>query len=454
MGAGVDSVPDHSALFRSVPTVNHFLYPPLRAFEPAASAASGALPQRLALDRSNPSPYAVYVSIPYCRVRCNSCHCFKALLPGHEDRPAVMEDYLECVFRQIDAYAETPRFASARCAAIYIGGGTASLLQPLQAERLIHKLMTSFTPEPDCELDFEGNPDDFTREYLSCLQANGVTRLSIGYQSANPDTLRALNSPHKAPEGLRAVEEALAAGFHTVNVDLLLNVPDQTEAMWQEDVRTLIALGPQGIGPSDYIIFDGSASRSLITLGRLHEQRAADTAYAWYRWAYDELARHGYYEQVRGIFALPGHPYKYVDVSCTQNREILGLGAGAYSFIGRHQFEAHADPEAYKRAVRNDEVFAVATMSEPATDEHLMERYITHNFYGAALDRGAFGERFGMDAVEAFADRFAHMASLGLITIDDDSVRLTELGRQWRRYVYHQFRSAELGKVPFKIRGY
>src|SRR5689334_23151244 len=125
------------ALFQSVPAVNNFLYPPLRPWD---ARVGGSLAERLELDRPGPSPFTVYVSVPYCRVRCNSCHCFKGLLPGHEDQSGLMEDYLDCLLRQIDAFAAMPRFASARCGAIYIGGGTASLLRPAQATRLIDRL--------------------------------------------------------------------------------------------------------------------------------------------------------------------------------------------------------------------------------------------------------------------------------------------------------------------------
>ena len=99
-------------------------------------------------------------------------------------------------------------------------------------------------------------------------------------------------------------------------------------------------------------------------------------------------------------------------------------------------------------------MFGAVKVSAPASDVNMMERYVTHNFYSSSLPRPGFAERFGVDAMDVFAERFSKLEREGLLTINDDAIVLTDLGRQWRRYVYYEFRSAEFSSAAFKIRGY
>jgi len=296
----------NQALYPTVPLVNNFVYPPLG---PVSSVGSIAMEEIAELARPEPNgaPFAIYVSIPYCRVQCSSCHMFKRLLPTRQDQEILLGEYLDCIFQQIEAYASTTRFSGVRCGAIYLGGGTASLLTPDQIKLLVRHLTGSFASGPDLEVTLEGNPSEFSCEYLDKVRTHGVNRLSIGYQSAIESTLKALNSPHRASQALASVKNALAAGVQTVNVDLLFNVPGQTEEQWHQDLYTLLDLAPQGISPGDYVVFPGTAAESLISTGRLTKQHDADTAHRWYQWSQERLTERGYEELVRR-FRSAGSP--------------------------------------------------------------------------------------------------------------------------------------------------
>ena len=389
-------------------------------------------------------PFAVYVSIPFCRVQCHSCHCFKGLLPKARDRDEVVERYVEAVIAQAHAYGRRQRFQSAPCATVYIGGGTASVLTIKQSQRLIRGLRAAFRMEPDTELNFEGNPGDFTRNFLQCLKDEGVTRISIGYQSKRQHILNALNSPHSAKEAVDAVEAALCLGFDTVNVDLLYNVPGQSLEDWTQEVRDLIAFGPQGIGAGDYVVFPGSASERLISRGRLAPQHDLETTFRWYQIASEILAENGYDEQVRGLFAKAGHAQRYVDLCCPKGSDIVGLGAGAFGFVGRHQFQNLIDVVAFsQRVVEEGRMFEVSSVSRRASDDDLMSRFVMHNFFAFKLNRQAFFTRFGRDPVETFGELFRKLEAFEMVNIDETEIRLTEIGRKWRRNIYHEFRAPQ-----------
>jgi oxygen-independent coproporphyrinogen III oxidase len=433
-----------TAPYDTVPTINFFLYPPI---EPVAGGTR-SLAGDLGLDCRTPegTVFVLYVSIPYCRSRCNSCCCFRGLLPEGDSQHAFLEEYVDCLVAQARAYGAAPRFAGGRCGAIYIGGGTGSVLSPTQVDRLVRALRAAFPAGDDLEINLEGNPVDFLPEYLQAVRRAGITRLSIGYQSAQRDVLEALHTSHGSAAALAAARHALATGFDRVNIDLLYNVPGQTEQQWRDDLDTVIAMGPTSISVGDYMVFPGTRAERLVRAGRLAPQHSVDEAYRWYQWSCELLARHGYYEQVRGIFCRPGYEQDYVRLCGNESCEIVALGAGAFGFINRYQFRTTSDSETYQAQVRRGSFFEVDSVSIQASPRNLMERYIIHNLYSEVVDRQKFSGRFGVDPLEAFPEVFAKLERFDLVSRDGRQIRLTEMGKKWRKNVYQEFHSCQTGR--------
>ena len=433
---------NHDFHYKSEPKINFFLYPPMK---PVTCTESISLKEKLSLDgkMKYDSLFTIYISVPYCRTRCHSCGCFRGFLPECEDKESFLNDYLDCLIRQIKEYSATVRFSTAKCGAIYIGGGTASVFNSCQIDILIKTLKESFNMMPDVEINLEGNPIDFNSDYLQHVRDSGVTRLSVGFQSGQNPILEALNTSHRAEVGIKAVKDAIATGFHTVNVDLLYNVPGQTFEQWSEDLQTLIEYGPQSISPGDYVVFEGSKAEQLINTGLLKEQHNVDTVNEWYRWACEKLEANKYFEHVRGIFTKSGHEQQYVTLSCNKSCEILGLGAGAFSFINGYQFRITNSSELYEEQIKCGRFFEADSVSVQSNEKNFMERYIIHNFYSESLNRKEFNKRFSKDPLEVFSEVFAKLQKYSLVSVNDDEVRLTQLGKKWRRSVYYEFHSPE-----------
>jgi coproporphyrinogen III oxidase-like Fe-S oxidoreductase len=88
-------------------------------------------------------------------------------------------------------------------------------------------------------------------------------------------------------------------------------------------------------------------------------------------------------------------------------------------------------------------VFEVASVSREASDRDLMSRFVMHNFFAFKLSRTEFADRFHCDPLEAFNDTFEKLERFRLVDIDPYQIRMTELGRKWRRNIYHEFRVPE-----------
>lgn len=425
-------------------SVNFYQYPtPVEADDSEKSF----LIDRLELAREMPDKkeFTLFVSIPYCRMKCNSCAFFKNLVPPNKRDVEVLDAYLSSVIKQIRSYAGTIRFSNAHCSAVYIGGGTASLLSSRQCEVLVGEIKKSFKLTKDVEITLEGNPLDFNKKYLTEVRNAGVNRVSIGLQSFKEAVLeKSLNCSHNNRIGARAVKNATELGFNTVNVDLLYGVPCQKESDWHSDIKRIIKMSPSSITIYRYVIYSNSVSEQRIDKALLEKPASEKEIFGLYLWANRELLKAGYFEKRFGCFSKPGHDQKYSDYSYNLSYESIGIGAGAYSFINGYLFKASNDVKKFKTNMDHG-VFAIGDyISIKSTEKNRIERYVINNLFCGILKRNQFRNTFKSDPLEIFPGTFAKLWRYGLVTVDKDHIRLTILGKRYIRNVLYDFYAEEL----------
>ena len=176
---------------------------------------------------SEATPFGIYLHIPYCKAKCRYCDFYSA--PGARGVP---QSYVDALLREL---AKNPR----RPDTLYFGGGTPALLVPAQAAALIE----ATNPLPGAEITLEANPDVVTPETLRGFRAAGVTRISFGVQSADDAQLRRLGRTHTAAGAAQALAWAREAGFPEICGDIMLALPEYTNAEFD---RTLALLRDGG----------------------------------------------------------------------------------------------------------------------------------------------------------------------------------------------------------------
>lgn len=420
-----------------LPYINFFQYPPPL---PATDADQLELRKRIALDEECPDPtYAIFVSIPYCLKRCSSCHFFKAILPMGVDQKFFLDGYLEYLKREFMQYGGALRFARKKCGAIYFGGGTASLLAPDQVGRIIEIASCYFDLERDVEITLEGNPNQFSGQYLAQVKEVGINRVSVGYQSGDIKILETINTSHSVDEGMSAIKAALSGEFRTVNVDLMFGIPGQTEPQWKQELMSVIGHRLTSIKIYPYVVHQGSVSDKLVSSGRLRRPPDSDTLHNWYLWAREFFEREGYVEGRKGSFAKLGHRQRYGAIVYDDGYELIGVGAGSYSFINGIQFAAPSDPEIYKEKLSAEKFPPVSRVSRRASAKDMMRRFTIFSFFSSILDTIEFKQRFGIGFQDVFPSELAGLLSDRLVCCDGSGINLTDLGRKWRRQVFHMF---------------
>ncbi|MBD3190460.1 MAG: radical SAM protein [Candidatus Heimdallarchaeota archaeon] len=430
-------------LYSKLPYINFYQYPPLIK---ASQQQMTNLEQILQLDKTLSDVFTIYLSIPFCQSHCNSCIFFKELLPKNVNKIDFLQDYLDYVFKQIEFFGRTQRFSKSICKAIYIGGGTPSLLDSKQVEQIVYNLRKNFRLADDVEITLEGNPSDFTKEYFKEIHSGGINRLSLGIQSFQNNTLQKIGSPHITENNLNALSWAMKENFYTVNCDLLYGIPGQTFSEWKYEIRKILSFSPQSITIYSYIIHDNSRTKKLIKKGILDSPISEEDKYKMYAWASKILKENDYIEQRKGNFHLKNHEQLYGLYSYIKMKESIGFGVGAYSFINENLFKIGNSSKEYKEKIKDGRVIIGDFQSIYSTRRNIMERYIFHNLSTYDLNRLEFKNRFKRDPINVFVDEFKLLEKNNFIKIQKENVLITEKGKKRLENIMYLFYDKHFNK--------
>ena len=183
-------------------------------------------------------PLSLYVHLPWCLAKCPYCDFNSHALV---DRTPPEARYLDALAADLEA--ALPLVWGRPVVSVFIGGGTPSLFSPAGIERLISTARSLLPLAPGCEITLEANPGTFERERFRAFAQAGVTRLSIGVQSFDDESLRRIGRVHDASQARAAVQEACES-FASFNIDLMYALPGQSLAALQSDLDQALAFEP------------------------------------------------------------------------------------------------------------------------------------------------------------------------------------------------------------------
>jgi oxygen-independent coproporphyrinogen-3 oxidase len=360
------------------------------------------------------APRSVYVHVPFCRHRCG--YCDFTLVAARDD---LVDRYFAALARELERIREPLEPQT-----LYLGGGTPSHLGPDGLRRLFGLLRERMRPAADAEISMEANPNDVTAPLVAAALECGVTRVSLGAQSLDAATLRALDRDH-APDDVRRAVGLLHAVGLAVNVDLMTAAPGQSLAAVEADLAAVIALGVPHVSVYCLTWEKGTRFGSLLQRGELC---AVDESLerAMLETTIDRLEAAGFEHYEVSNFARPGlrcrHNEAYWDC-----RPWEAFGPGAARFDGRTRTTNHRSTLAWMSRVLAGEDFS-GDVDAMAAEEAARERLVVGLRRRDGLDREAFLAASGC-ALDALAgEEIRRWVERGLATDDGRRVRLTREG--------------------------
>lgn len=262
-----------------------------------------------------------------------------------------------------------------RLRTIYFGGGTPSLLSPLQLRKITGTIAECFDVSGIEEVTLEANPENLTPEYVALLaEMRFFNRLSIGIQSFSDSELHLLNRVHNANQATDAIHNASEAGFNNISVDLIFGLPHQSVGKWLDKLDILASHKDFGsikhLSCYELTLEPGSILERQLQMGRL-SMAGDEVLEAQYSQLLDWCMRNGFEQYEISNFCRPGFHSRH-NSRYWNRTPYIGVGAGAHSFNGTRRRWNKPDIAAYVKG---------ASIGEIPFDEELLSDKDAFNEY-------------------------------------------------------------------------
>lgn len=370
----------------------------------------------------------LYIHIPFCSSRCS--YCDFATGPYQSE---LAEAYVSALVHEI----RSTTYAGRRVDTVYFGGGTPSLLSPVQLERVLGALHDRFEIAQASEITLEINPGSATVEKLREFRRLGVNRASFGAQTFDDSELAKLGRSHTAADALRTFDDLRSCGFTNVSFDLIAGLPGQTLAGWQHNIDQALALGPEHLSFYVLEVHSGTPLAEHIRRG-IQPVPDEDLAGEMYEWMLERATQAGYEHYEISNLSCPGF-YSQHNVKYWTAAPYYGFGCSAHSYDGEsRRWSNHRDVLKYVEVIESG-ASAVVDEQQLSTDDVRAEAVFLGMRMMQGVDLRRYRESFGIDLRDEHGDDLDRFCEAGLLEFDGDLVRLTRTGALLSNEVFAAF---------------
>ena len=396
-------------------------------------------------------PLGIYISIPFCKSKCSYCNFSTGVVSR-----AMYSRYVDHVCTDIAAADQTAASMGGRFErqvdSIYLGGGTPTILEPADLERMFRALRDKFEVDHDAEITVECAPGTLTPEMLTAFLRCGVNRVSLGVQSWVDTEAAAVGRLHTRAKVLEDICQLRKSDIKNINVDLIAGLPHQTAESWEYSVSETLASGVPHV--SVYMLeVDGDSrlGRELMAGGQKYHAHFVpedDLSADFYIAACDRLEQAGVHQYEISNFAREGSESRH-NLKYWERKPYFGFGVDAHSMLlaAPNALRQGADAVAVRFAgadelnpfLQNAPLVRTAVCRREALEESF--------FLGLRLKRGVclqeLGQEFGQSGIENLTNVIEELVEDGLLQRHDQRLCLTMAGRMLSNEVFQRFLTVE-----------
>jgi oxygen-independent coproporphyrinogen-3 oxidase len=362
----------------------------------------------------------LYVHVPFCERRCHFCAFFTRGI-----REAQVATFVNDLLWEIQLYGRSQALRARVIESIYLGGGTPTSLSADQLRQILQACRTSFLVDPVAEINIEANPSGLDEATCQALREAGFNRLSLGAQSFDTAELKSMGSPHTPTDIERTVQFARHGGFSNLNLDLIYGLPTQSLGRLEANVDCAIALEPEHISfygltveKGTRLAHDAEAGRVILASDELMAEMSERGSAA--------LEAAGYHQYEVSNFARSGFICRH-NLGYWIDREWLGLGPAAHSYLDRERFSNVESLDAYHASLLRD-AFPVVERDHADEDLRLREAFAFGLRLASGVDWRRLQRRYGVIVLERFRKPIEAALSLRWLQFRGNYLCATRLG--------------------------
>jgi oxygen-independent coproporphyrinogen-3 oxidase len=355
---------------------------------------------------------SLYFHIPFCTSKCPYCHFY--VIPNKLAFHQVLLEGLK-----IEWASKLPLILRKRVVSIYFGGGTPTLFAPDGISAILNLIKESGVHlAVHCEITIEANPEDGNLKLFEELRQAGVNRLSFGIQSLDDRSLQVLERIHSAKKGKEAIFQAAQSGFQNISIDLMYDLPDQTEASFSYTLDQLKQLPIQHLSLYNLTI---EPHTSFYKRRKELKLPSSETSLRFLQRAVEAIEQQGLRRYEISAFAKLGYESRH-NTGYWTARPFLGLGPSAFSYWDGARFSNLSNLQRYTRNLK--EGLSPVAFSETLDPTSQIKEKIAVEL---RLIKGIDLKRFTLP--EETKSALEKLRSQGLLKIEGLSAFLTEKGR-------------------------
>ncbi|KPU44981.1 oxygen-independent coproporphyrinogen-III oxidase-like protein HemZ [Oxobacter pfennigii] len=298
---------------------------------------------------------SIYIGIPFCPTRCVYCSFAAYPIKPYEK---YISSYIEALKYEMD---ELSRFIDGKFKidTLYIGGGTPTSLDDDSFYEVINHAAQKFHVKSLKEFTVEaGRPDTITKEKLDIMHEHMVDRISINPQTMNDDTLKRIGRLHSVKDIIDKYELARKYNFNSINMDMIVGLPGETEEDIKNTLDEIIKLNPENITVHSMSLKRASKLKEEIISGKEDNLNSDNIYDALMEYIYTNLFKNHYtpyymYRQKKSAGNLENVGYCIKDKECLYNIQmieeketIIGIGADSVTkmvFTNENRIERYAN---------------------------------------------------------------------------------------------------------------
>ena len=381
--------------------------------------------QRL-LERPRTGKTAAYIHVPFCESHCLYCGFYRKRYDASQSRA-----YADTLIAELSAHADSPMQNAAPIHAVYLGGGTPTSLEAEDLARILAAIRVCLPIANDCEITVEGRIWNFGPEKMEACLEGGANRFSLGVQTfdtALRQSMKRLSDRDSVIEALCRLRDYDQA---SVVIDLIYGFPNQTMAMWEQDIRTYLGLNLDGIDLYQLNIFPGTP---------LHKAIASEKMPA----GIDKAGRAAMY--ARGVEIMDAAHYRRLSVNhwgrTSRERNIynhmmkgpahcLPFGPGAGGGVHGNFFFQETDWTKWQKMVEEEKRKPIVMMQAQGPNA-VLEKTISSELELCRINLARIGRNFDLPIAETVQPLYAQWERAGLLRMNGEWAELTTAGQFWQ----------------------
>jgi oxygen-independent coproporphyrinogen-3 oxidase len=418
-----------------VPTPRYTSYPTVPFWDTHSIDDAIWKGQVLKAFEDNEGEISLYLHLPFCEALCTYCGCNKRITKNH----AVEIPYIQSLLKEWAMYLELFEGRKPVLKDLHLGGGTPSFFSADNLKVLLETIMESVTLHPQYEFSIEVHPNYTNATQLKVLAALGFKRLSVGVQDFDPAVQLMINRIQTFEQTKAVVDQARAAGFTGINIDIIYGLPSQTLASVKMTIDYVIQLNPDRIAFYSYAhvpwksagqrryseadLPSGNEKRALYEFGRT----------ALMQFQYKEIGMDHFAKPSDELFVAEDHGVlhrNFMGYTTTSSKFLLGLGVSSISDTWGAFMQNEKEVEAYQTKIEQQQ-FPIIKGHLLSNEDLIIRQHILNLMCLHQTDIANLTD----EMKETIMSRLREFEENALVDIDVWQVKVTTSGKPFVRNI-------------------